>query len=186
MKTFSHSWQYLAELFLEWKMLQIEGIEKIKTHDVCSIALFRKWYHLWDDVEKYGVREATDDNMIRRVRFACWIRKATREHAYEHAHAHTEIRIIAFPQQPWFVNARQCYVIRTLPILFTFASVLVWCPGFWHCIVLWVDTDISEVNAESIVGVKVNRDAATSLCRGVVTVYVGIKDKPRASNQPRD
>jgi hypothetical protein len=29
-------------------------------------------------VEKYGrVREAIDDNIIRRMRFACWITKAT-------------------------------------------------------------------------------------------------------------
>jgi hypothetical protein len=39
---------------------------------------FRKSCHLWDNVEKYGrARQATEDNIIRRMRFACWITKAT-------------------------------------------------------------------------------------------------------------
>jgi len=33
-------------------------------------------------VEKYGItRETTDDNVIRRMRFACWIIKATNTHS---------------------------------------------------------------------------------------------------------
>jgi hypothetical protein len=33
-------------------------------------------------VEKYGrARQATDDNIIRRMRFACWITKATDTHS---------------------------------------------------------------------------------------------------------
>jgi hypothetical protein len=40
--------------------------------------LFRKWCHLWDNVEKHcTARQATDCNIIRRVLFACWIPKAT-------------------------------------------------------------------------------------------------------------
>ena len=44
---------------------------------------------------KYGtVRQATDDNIIRRMRFACWIIKAT--------DTHSEYGIlIAFPRQQW-------------------------------------------------------------------------------------
>jgi hypothetical protein len=47
-------------------------------------------------VEKYcGVGQATDDHIIRRMRFACWITKATDSHSeYE--------PLIAFPQQEWF------------------------------------------------------------------------------------
>ena len=38
------------------------------------------------------VRQATDDSIIRRMRFACWITKAT----------HTEYAIrLAFPRQQW-------------------------------------------------------------------------------------
>jgi hypothetical protein len=41
-------------------------------------------------VEKCGgAREATDDNIMWRMRFACWISKATGT-------------LIAFPQQQWF------------------------------------------------------------------------------------
>ena len=41
-------------------------------------------------MEKYGAaREATDDNIIRRTRFACWIRKARRARARTHEHIHT-------------------------------------------------------------------------------------------------
>jgi hypothetical protein len=46
-------------------------------------------------VEKYvRVRQATDDNIIRRMRFACWITKATG------THSEYVIRT-AFPRQQW-------------------------------------------------------------------------------------
>jgi hypothetical protein len=39
---------------------------------------FRKSCRLWDNVEKYDrAGQATDYNIIRRMRFACWITKAT-------------------------------------------------------------------------------------------------------------
>jgi hypothetical protein len=39
---------------------------------------FWKSCRLWDNVEKYfRTGQATDDNIIRRMRFACWITKAT-------------------------------------------------------------------------------------------------------------
>jgi hypothetical protein len=73
MKTYVHLWQYLAKFFLEWEMFQTKVVDKIKTHILCSITFSRKSYRLWDNVEKYGTaRQATDDNIIRRMRFACW------------------------------------------------------------------------------------------------------------------
>jgi hypothetical protein len=46
-------------------------------------------------VEIYGrARQATDDNIIRRIRFACWITKATDTHS-------EYVIIIAFPLQIW-------------------------------------------------------------------------------------
>jgi hypothetical protein len=46
-------------------------------------------------VEKYGTaRQATDDNIIRRMRFACWITKATNTHS-------EYVKFIAFPRQKW-------------------------------------------------------------------------------------
>jgi hypothetical protein len=35
MKTFSHLWQYLTELFLEWEIFQIKVVVEIKTHNWC-------------------------------------------------------------------------------------------------------------------------------------------------------
>jgi hypothetical protein len=42
-------------------------------------------------VEIYGTpRQATDGNIIRRMRFACWITKSTRTHARARTHTHTQ------------------------------------------------------------------------------------------------
>jgi hypothetical protein len=46
-------------------------------------------------VEEYGTaRQATDDNIIRHMRFACWITKATDTHS-------ECVILIAFPRQQW-------------------------------------------------------------------------------------
>jgi hypothetical protein len=69
--------------------------EKIKTCILFSITFFRKSCRLWDNVEKYGTaRQATDDNKIRRMRFACSITKATDTHS-------EYVILIAFPRQKW-------------------------------------------------------------------------------------
>jgi hypothetical protein len=50
---------------------------------------------LWHNVEKYGTaRQATDDNIIRRMRIACQITKATDTHS-------EYLILIAFRQQQW-------------------------------------------------------------------------------------
>jgi hypothetical protein len=97
MKTYVHLWYYFAQFFLEWEMLQTQFVEKIKTHILYSITFFRKSCPLWNNVKKYGIaRQATDDNIIWRMRFACWIIKATDTHS-----AYSCVIIIAFPQQQW-------------------------------------------------------------------------------------
>jgi hypothetical protein len=59
-------------------MFQIKVVEKVKTHVLCYKTAFRKSSYLWGNVEKYGkAREATKDNAIWRMRFACWISKNT-------------------------------------------------------------------------------------------------------------
>jgi hypothetical protein len=66
-----------------------------KTHILCSTIFFRKSCRLWDNVEKYGrAGQATDDNIIRRMRFACWITKATNTYS-------EYVILIAFPRQQW-------------------------------------------------------------------------------------
>jgi hypothetical protein len=63
-------------------------------------------------VEKYGTaRQATDDNIIRRMRFACWVTKVTG------THSEYVIRI-AIGQQQWLREREaEYYVIRTVPLL---------------------------------------------------------------------
>ena len=49
----------------------------------------------WDNVERYGTaRQAIDGNIIRRMRFACEITKATDTHS-------EYVILIAFPRQQW-------------------------------------------------------------------------------------
>ena len=65
-KSYVHLWSYLAEFVLEWEIFQRELLEKIKRHNL------GKSCRLWHSVEKYGgIRQATDDNIIWRMRFAC-------------------------------------------------------------------------------------------------------------------
>jgi hypothetical protein len=62
-------------------MFQTKVVEKIKTHILRSITFSLKSCRLWDNVEKYGrVRQTSDDNIIRRMRIACQINKATDSH----------------------------------------------------------------------------------------------------------
>jgi hypothetical protein len=96
-KTYVHLWQYLVEFFIEWEMFDTKILEKIKTHILCSITFFPPWksYRLWDNVEKYcTARQATDGNIIWRMRVACWIPKAAKIHS-------EYVILIAFPLQHW-------------------------------------------------------------------------------------
>jgi hypothetical protein len=69
-------------ILLEWKMFQTKVLKKIKTHILCSITFFLKSCRLWDNMERYGTaRQATDDNITRLMRFACWVTKDTDTHA---------------------------------------------------------------------------------------------------------
>ena len=103
MKTFVHLWQYVAEFFLQWEMFQTKVVAKIKTHVLSSIICSRKSCRLYDNVETYGkARQVTDNNIKRRMRFACCISKATDKHS-------GYILLNAFPQQQ-YVKAPQCYV----------------------------------------------------------------------------
>jgi hypothetical protein len=63
-------------------------------------------------VEKYGTaRQATDDSMIRRMRFACWITNATNTHS-------EYVILIDFPQQQWLRE-------RASVLRYTYISCLV-------------------------------------------------------------
>jgi hypothetical protein len=82
MKTYVHLQQYLAEFFIKWEMFQKNIVQIIKTHILCSKSFSRKSCLSWDNAEKYDTdRQATDDNIIGRMRFTCWIIKATDTHS---------------------------------------------------------------------------------------------------------
>ena len=105
MKTFRRFRRYLANLFLKWEMFEINVVERIKTHILCSITFFRKSCRLWDNVEKLGgARGATNDVTIWRIRVICWISKGTRTYAHAHAHApgypHSRTRAYASTHRP--------------------------------------------------------------------------------------
>ena len=84
-------------------MFQATFVEKFETHILCPVTFSRKSCRLCDNVEKYRrTRQATDD-IIRRMRFACWITKATETHS-------EYIILIAFDGNSGYANAPQCYV----------------------------------------------------------------------------
>jgi hypothetical protein len=65
-------------------------------------------------VEKYGTAgQAADVNIIRRVRFACWITKATDTHS-------EYVILIAFPRQQWLRERALvlCLYVHCLPRLY--------------------------------------------------------------------
>jgi hypothetical protein len=73
--------------------------ENQNTHFMFNNFFFRKSFRLWDNVEEYCIaRQATDDNIIRRMRFACWITKATDTHW-------GCVTLIAFPRQQWSLKS---------------------------------------------------------------------------------
>jgi hypothetical protein len=85
-------------------MFQTKVVEKIKTHILYSI-IFSENIAVCEIMWKKCCRakQATDDNIIRRMRFACWITKATDTHS-------EYVILIAFTLQQWYANAPQCYV----------------------------------------------------------------------------
>jgi hypothetical protein len=108
---------FFMEFFLEWENFQTKPVDKIKTHILCSITFFRRSCRLWDNVGKCGrARQATDDNIIRRMRFACWTTKAT--------DTHFEYVILLFHGNIGYANAPQWYVYTHIA-----------CPVLWSIIV---------------------------------------------------
>jgi hypothetical protein len=74
-------------------MLHTKVVEEIIIQILCSVAFFPKIVPFMRYMEKYGTaRHATDDNIIRRMRFTCWITKATDTHV-------EYVILIAFPRQ---------------------------------------------------------------------------------------
>jgi len=91
-----HIYELMLNSCKEREMFQTKFAQKFKTHILCSVnSPPRKSCRLWDNVERCGTAgQATDDNTVRRMRFACWIPKATNTHS-------EYVILIAFPLQQW-------------------------------------------------------------------------------------
>jgi hypothetical protein len=93
-------WSYLAQLFLEWEMLQTKVEGKIKTHISCSITFFPENRAVYEIMWKNIVQRSRQQMIIRRMRIAWPITKAT--HTPSRTHAHSECVITnAFALQQW-------------------------------------------------------------------------------------
>jgi hypothetical protein len=70
----------------------------------------RKSCPLQDNVEKYGTaRQATDDNIIGRMPFACWVTKATDTHS-------EYVMLIASSRQKWLCERASMLGCSALPV----------------------------------------------------------------------
>jgi hypothetical protein len=70
-----------------WIILRLRSVsekkfvDKFNTHILCSIT-FREPCHLWHNVGEFGRgKQATDDDVIWRMRIACWLTKTTDIHS---------------------------------------------------------------------------------------------------------
>ena len=103
------------------EMFRTKVVEKIKTHISWSITLLPENRDVCEIVKKkYIYRQATDDNMIRRKRFACWTTEAT------HTHTHSEYVMQPSHSKNGYANGPPCYVTQALPTLFTLSGTLLY------------------------------------------------------------
>ena len=103
---------FLNQFALEWEMFQPKAVKEIKTHILCSITFLLENHAVYEIVGKYCTDgQATDDNIIRRIRTACWIMLLTHTHNMQH--------LLLFHCHNSCTNAPLCYVIPILPVLFS-------------------------------------------------------------------
>jgi len=81
-------------------------VEGIKTNNWRSVTFLRQSCLIWDNVEKYGRPiQATDDNIIRRMRFACWVNKV--------ANTYSEYVILTtFPRKQWLCQSASMWRLQ--------------------------------------------------------------------------
>ena len=104
MKTFSYSWQYLAQFFLEWATFYAEVVEKMKTLILRQKTFFLESCHY--ELMSKNMVEPEEPQMTSQYGVSsCMLEKqgymptrpSTRTH---HTHKYV-ILIIAFPGQQW-------------------------------------------------------------------------------------
>ena len=91
-------------------MFRTKVVEEIKTQFIFK-SFFRELCFLWNNTEKYcTTRQGTEDNIIRRVRIACWKPKGTNTHS-------EYVILIAFPLQQWLHECALILIYTTIPFL---------------------------------------------------------------------
>ena len=103
-----------------WILLRMRQVSdklcrEIKTHIPFSITFSLKSCLLWHNVEKYS--KTKDDNVIRRMCFACWLNKATDTRS-------KYVIFIVFQRQQWLA------FILTLPALLEFYVCIIFLNSF--------------------------------------------------------
>ena len=77
---------------------------------LCSVTFYQKSCHLWDNVEKYArAGHATDDNIIGRKCFTCWMTKTT------DTHTHTLLTTLKFYHMEWNKHSLFCDTYKFTP-----------------------------------------------------------------------
>ena len=109
MKIISHFWSYLDQFFLEWKMLQTNAVEKIKTSILCLVTFFPEKLPFNEIVWKNTVEQDRPHMTIWRMRFAWWITKAT--------DTYSEYVILILHGNSGYANAPHCYVYTYIACL---------------------------------------------------------------------
>jgi len=80
-------------IICHWIILGMESVPDKSCRE--SQNVFPKIVPLWDNEGKWGrAGQATDNSIVRRVHFVCWISKATDTHL-------EYIILIAFPRKQW-------------------------------------------------------------------------------------
>ena len=92
-----------------------ELLQRKSNHTFMFKNFLRKLCRLSENVEKYGrARQVTDDNIIRRMHFACWITRDT--------DTHSEYAMLIFFWQKWLQE-------RASLLFYTYIAFLV---KYWH------------------------------------------------------
>jgi hypothetical protein len=143
-----------------WIVLRIRifsqgSLKETKTHILFLINIFRKSCRWWNILEIYDRdRQATDNNVIWRMRFACPITKSRIQ-----KHTHNIKIIIAFTQQKWLRK-------RASVLFYTCIVCLVWpCTTQYSCVNLAAPRSWYVSARLNTVSLGVLLPVPSSLCR---------------------
>jgi len=134
----SHQQQYTFFIISRWFLLRMKNVsdqsfrENQNTHFPLN-RFFRKSYRLWDKIEKYcRAGQATDGNIIRRMRISCCAPKAIDTHS-------EYVIFTAFSSQQWLHERasilRYTYIAHL--VILCFYQRTYDCCANWHNYEIW-------------------------------------------------